>query len=261
MTKITAAYLDELIAIESSVHYGEPPPLSQLPFIAILRDSPILISAPHGARTFRNLPGEKWHEEDEYTAGMSLLVAELCGTSVITTIWRTDDSDPNYHGEPSSQYKRTIRKICASNNVQWVIDLHGASHDTDKLPANHLVDLGYRKDLQSIPKTQLSKLEKYLVTRLGKDTVHHNAFPAIKIGRTVTAFCHEELKLHCVQIEMKPSIRIPRRRTDATRYSVDGPFVAPANKVIGMIQGLVDFINYLVRLEAHNLPKSEEGKL
>jgi len=245
MTEINTDHLDKLIAIESSVHYGEPPPPGQLPFIAISHDSPILISAPHGARTFRNSPDEQWHEEDEYTAGMALLVAELCGASVITTIWRTDDSDPNYHGEPRSQYKQTIRRIYNSKKIHWVVDLHGASERTNKMPANYLVDLGSRKAQESIPRPQLNELERFLAARLGKNTVHHNAFPASEPGRTITAFCHEELELHSVQIEMKPSVRVPLRRTDATRYSSEGPFVAPADKVIGMMQGLVDFINYL----------------
>ena len=105
MVDITPVHLNQLITIESHIHYGEPPPPGILPFVAIDRESPILLSAPHGARTHRNSSDDEWHEEDEYTAGMALLLSELCETSVVGTIWRTDDSDPNYHGEARSPYQ------------------------------------------------------------------------------------------------------------------------------------------------------------
>lgn len=245
MVTISKEHLDRLISIESHVHYGEPPPPAQLPFVAILRDSPVLLSAPHGARTFRHVADDEWHEEDEYTAGFALFLAELCGTPVVSTIWRTDDSDPNYHGEALSAYKRTVRNIVASNGVRWVLDLHGASQNTPKMDTKALVDLGTRGDLKSLPDPQRHQLQEVIEARLGKETVHHNGFPAKEVGRSVTAFCHGELKLHAVQIEMKPFVRVPQRRTDATLYSSEGPFGGDPDTIIGMLQSLADFIEYL----------------
>ncbi len=254
MAAVNTDHVCQLIAIESHVHYGEPPPPGMFPFVAISRESPVLISAPHGARTFRNTPDEEWHEEDEYTAAMALLLSELCETSVIATIYRTDNSDPNYHGEAHSIYKQAVRKIVSTQNINWVIDLHGASQSTPKMDSHHLVDLGTRQELKSLPSVQLNRLQDILEEKFGKDTIHHNGFPAKENGRSITAFCHGDLKLHAVQIEMKPAVRVARRRVDATMYGKPlseggGPYAAPAKQVLGMMQSLVDFIEHLKSTE------------
>jgi hypothetical protein len=254
MVVINPDHINQLIAIESHVHYGKPPPPGMLPFVAISRKSPILLSAPHGARTYRNTPDEEWHEEDEYTAAMALLLSELCGTSVIATIWLTDNSDPNYHGEARSAYKQAVRKIVSTENIRWVIDLHGASQGTDRMEPNHLVDLGTRRELKSFPDAQLTQLHEFLESRLGEAIVSHNGFPAKENGRSITAFCHGELKLHAIQIEMKPAVRVARRRVDATMYGKPlsdggGPYTAPASQVLGMMQSLVDFIEHMKSTE------------
>jgi hypothetical protein len=92
---LSNSVVDRLIQTESFVNYNNPPPPETQPFVVVKRKSNILISAPHGCRTFRNRNGQTWHDEDEYTAGMALLLGELCRVNVIATLWRTDDSDPN----------------------------------------------------------------------------------------------------------------------------------------------------------------------
>ena len=72
------ALIERLIQAESHLHYGEAPPPGVEPFVVIERDSPVLVSAPHGTRTYRNSADEKWHEEDEFTAGIRLLLG-TCG--------------------------------------------------------------------------------------------------------------------------------------------------------------------------------------
>jgi hypothetical protein len=95
-----------------------------------------------------------------------------------------------------------------------VIDLHGASQGTDKMKSSHLFDLGTRKELKSFPDAQLPQLQELLEAYIGIATVHHNGFPAKENGRSVTAFYHSDLKLYAVQIEMKPAVRVARRRAD-----------------------------------------------
>src|SRR5260370_10447815 len=117
--------IERLIRIEAHVHYGEAPPPSVEPFIVFTRSSPILVSAPHGSRTLRVARGEVWHEEDEYTGGIALLLSEHAGTSVIANVWRSDTCDPNIHEEKVCAYKRQMRKIITSKKIRWVLDLHG----------------------------------------------------------------------------------------------------------------------------------------
>ena len=190
MIQITPEHVQRLIQIESEIHYNEAPPPGEKPFAVVHRDSPVLLSAPHGARTYRNNSKETWHEEDEYTAGIALLLSELCQTSVIATTWRTDDSDPNYYEEAQSLYKRELRCLVQNSDIRWVIDLHGASSSSLKL--HQLVDLGTRKKKQSLPVEQLQELAFLIEKRLGQDTVSYNRFAAKSPG-TITAYSQDEL--------------------------------------------------------------------
>jgi hypothetical protein len=236
---VSSDQLRELVYIESEVHYAVPPPDDTVPFVMLRCPSPVLFSAPHGAITCRGNAQEEWHQEDDYTGGMALLLAKLCGTSAMATVWRTDDSDPNYHLEPHSPYKRALRALVAEVGVRWVIDLH-ASADAS-LPAHVLVDLGTRKELASLPHTQLERLKGLIETALGPGTVSQDHFPARRAGRTITAFCHGVLGLHAVQVEMKSAVRAPVRRIDATAYAEWGPYCAEPADVLGMMRALAEF--------------------
>ena len=105
MTLITSEHISRLINLESKVNYDKSPLEGKDPFIVIENDSKVLISAPHGARTFRNNTEQIWHEEDEYTAGMALLLGELCSVPVIATSCRNDVYDPNYMANDNISYK------------------------------------------------------------------------------------------------------------------------------------------------------------
>jgi hypothetical protein len=258
MKILSSQQVENLIEIESQIHYKESTPDHVLPFVIIDRNSSVLISAPHGCRTYRNRNGETWHDEDEYTAGMALLLGELCSVSVIATIWQTNDSDPNDTKENdgqvkrSSPYKVTVRKIC-EQSAHCVIDLHGARQDSGPMASTQLVDLGTGRDGSSLPSEHLRILRANIENYLGAgatDRKGKKGWPASTEGRSITAFAHEELKKSAVQIEMKPPVRVAFRRVDATMYGKPiseggGPYIAQASRVLGMMQSLVDFIEYL----------------
>jgi len=256
MTILTDHIIEQLIQAEAGVHYDEPPPPGLYPFIFLDRNSPILLSAPHGCRTFRDRGDEKWHEEDEYTAGMAFLLSELCNTSVIATIWRTDDSDPNDTKENEkngSPYKQALRDLKAQGEIRWVIDLHGAGVNSSRMAETQRVDLGTGKVGSSLPVDNLTTLRQYIEKYIGVGTTDRKdqeGWTASTKGRSITAFAHQTLGLHSVQIEMKPCVRIARRRTDASMYGkalADGgcPYSAPGHLILAMMQALVDFIEYL----------------
>lgn len=243
MVAVRRAHLLDLVRIESQIHYAVSPPEDRAPFVIVRHPSPVLLSAPHGAITYRGNTRETWHQEDDYTAGMALLLAQLCGTSAIATVWRTGDSDPNYHGEPRSPYKRALRALAAEAGVRWVVDLH-ASADAS-LPARVLVDLGTREELGSLPRGQLERFKGLLEATLGPGTVSQDRFPARREGRTITAFCHGVLGLHAVQVEMKSAVRAVVRRREATAYAEWGPYRADPADVLGMMGALAAFVGGL----------------
>jgi hypothetical protein len=257
MVTLTAADLAKLVSIESHVHYGEPPPPGREPFVYRRRSSPVLISAPHGAMTRRNSRHEEWHQEDDYTAGLALLLAERCRTSVIATLWRTDGEDPNHHVEGNSAYKRALKSLVEKGDTRWVIDLHAARDES--MPRDVLVDLGTRREKQSLPPAHLAELARMIEGHLGAGSVSHNIFPARVNRRTITAYSHGVLGLQAVQIEMKSAVRVPERRVDATAYAESGPFAARPHNVVGMLQALADFVGY-VSQESNARAHADHGR-
>lgn len=250
MVTITKQHIERLIKIESHVHYSLPPDILRRPFVVIERKSPVLISAPHGAISLRNNQKELWHEEDEYTAGMALLLGELCQTCVIASTWKTIDSDPNYHFELRSPYKQEIRRLVKSKDIYWVIDLHGAGLNSTTLDKDKLIDIGTRKDKKSFNPETVKLFKDLLSNNLRENFyISEKAFPAGETKRfmSITAFCHQTLGIDAMQLEMKPPVRIPMRRIDSSAYHRGEHFDPEPTKVIGMIQALVDLIGYLQR--------------
>lgn len=240
MIEIVRDDVNQLVDIESRVHYAETPPPGRESFVVVRRRSPVVLSAPHGAITYRHNARELWHQEDDYTAGIALLLSERCATSALATIWRDAESDPNDHLERHSPYKRALRRLIQDTGARWVIDLHGLADAS--LPRPRLVDLGTRKEKASLPSDQLDRLVGLIESRLGRGTVHHNKFSAYRENRTITAFSHGALRLYAVQVELKSAVRVPFRRTDATAFAESGPFSADPEKVIGLLQALADFV-------------------
>ncbi|MDY6878343.1 MAG: hypothetical protein SWK90_19355 [Chloroflexota bacterium] len=256
MIQITPEHIQRLVQIESEIHYNEAPPPSENPFVVVRRDSPVLLSAPHGARTYRNNRKEKWHEEDEYTAGMALLLSELCGTSAIATTWRIDDYDPNW--DQSCAYKDAMDALIREKHIRYVIDLHGAALHSVKLARAQTIDLGFRSEKEterSMDQQQVKVLENYLrVMDNSCDpacfVVGRNRFAA-KESRTITTFAYSQPvpgtqdRVQAIQIEMKPQVRIAHRFTTATLYKSCGSYDADPNCIVHMLQALASFIEYL----------------
>ena len=72
---------------------------------------------------------------------------------------------------------------CVKRGVQirWVIDLHGLSDE--RLESHQLVDLGTRKERQSLPREQREELRELIEARVGRGTVHCDfSLPASRTG-------------------------------------------------------------------------------
>lgn len=248
MVRITEGDVRRLIQIESTVHYKTPPPPSHPTFTTIRRPSKVLISAPHGAVTLRRNTTRQWHEEEDFTAGMALLLAKRTGASAIANVWQTEDSDPNYDFEANSPYKQMIRTMVAEEKIRWLIDLHGAKQDSDCMEEGQLVDLGTRRGKRSLNGANLEYLKRAIGVRIGgNNRVHENGFPALETERfmSVTAFCHHVLGIEAVQVEMHPKVRIPVTRQQMTQPLPHGHARVRVDRVMGMLQALADFIDYL----------------
>lgn len=258
MIDITQDYIDRLIALESQVHYSTQPPVGEESFTVIDRASPILISAPHGARTFRNNSDEVWHEEDEYTAGIAQLLGEICEVSVIATVFQNHQYDPNNVRDDNVAYKQAIQSLIESSGVKFVLDVHGAALKSSKLATNQTIDLGFRsKSIQerSMNEEHILKLEHLLEATENKCdpdcfVVGQNKFPGRGRGTITTfVFCCFGLdtnqKVQSVQIELKPQVRVIRRFPTASLYKSCGEYEADQKCVMHLLQALANFIHYL----------------
>jgi len=263
MTLITAEHINRLINLESGINYDTPPLDGKEPFIVIENDAPVMISAPHGARTFRNNKEQVWHEEDEYTAGMALLLGEICMIPIIATHCRNDRYDPNYTPDLSVAYKQTLGRLIQQYNVRFVIDLHGAALYSEKLDPKQTIDLGLRqsgKDSEpSIKMAHVEKLES-LLSDTGTQcdascfVVGRNKFPGAGNGTVITYTASQKnpatgKNIQAIQIEMKPQVRIANRFPTATLYKSCGPYQAQVENVSHILQSLVAFVDYLKEIE------------
>lgn len=258
MIEITQGHINQLIEIESQVRYDTPPPSGEKPFIVVPKNSPVLLSAPHGAQTYRDSKKEKWHEEDEYTGGLAQLLGEICEVSVIATVYRNDEYDPNYVRNDNVAYKQEIRSLIENSGVKYVIDLHGAALKSTYLEPNQTIDIGFRCDAKherSMAGRHIRYLEQCLKATEGKCdpscfVVERNKLPARGRG-TITSFVFcvfgldSEHDVQAVQIEMKPQIRIVRRFSTASLYKSCGPYEADSSCIMHLLQSLADFINHL----------------
>lgn len=114
------------------------------------------------------------------------------------------------------------------------------------------MELGTGSQDEYLPDDVFRALIAILNKHLGKDVTYRNGMPGFRAdgSNRIAAFAYRELGLRSVQIEMKPSVRVPLRRMKSSAYqrrsfALDGPYSAPPQNVIGMMQSLAEFIVYL----------------
>lgn len=259
MEKLNLAHINRLVELEKRIHYDSFPPAGEAPFEVINRNSPVLLSAPHGTITFRNNEKQIWHEEDEYTSGIALLISEICDASAIVMKWKCQDYDPNYTNRDDIAYKREIAKLIDKHGIRYVIDLHGAALFSERLDSDQIIDLGTRQQrAEDPPSINLAHVNYFegLLANTGDQcepmsfTVLRNRFPAFGPG-TVTTFVsrhkisNTDVNVQALQIEIKPQVRVVHRFPSASLYKTCGSFDANPTCVLHMIQSLAEFVEYL----------------
>ena len=265
MPVITPQHLEKLVRLENGIHYNEAPPDGVETFVVVERPSSVLLSAPHGAITFRNSSREIWHDEDEYTAGFALLLGELCGVSVVATTWKNTRYDPNNTREDNLPYRTAVRRLIHTHKVRFVLDIHGASMFSEILDPQQTIDLGYRQARHKPAEAQLHapsmkrkhiRIFEGLLESAGRQSdpacfvTDHNHFAALGPGTITTLAVGEQnpedgRTVQALQLEMKPPVRTLNRFPSASLYETHGPYQADPGCVRAMLQALADFIEHL----------------
>ena len=236
-----AALLARLKELESDVRYQECPKDDEPEFQYVPGEVPILISAPHGAVHTR---AGKLKEEDEFTAGIARLVAELTNTHVLYAR-RISGTDPNWDSD--APYKERLRKIVEDAKIRFVLDLHGASArwkfgialgtmNGDSCPDHHeqiiqrLENCGFGANGSGLDRLDVDN------EFTGKGMPDQN---------TVIRFAWEELGTPAAQVELHASLRIVERRSDASQ---EQPFEGEASKIEKVICALAGLVRSEVLL-------------
>ena len=195
------------------INYQE---LSEDYFNIIPGNIPILISAPHGARPYRNgKPRDVG--EDEYTASIFVFLGKLTGAHVIY-VKNATKKDPNFY--PGTKYKKAIKEIIDKNEIKFIADIHGASNEND-----FLVDVGIIDDTNldycSCPNFKdIIEESFYEIIALQNGKLFNIRFAGAgnpdRGIETITRFAKDTCKIDAAQFEIRADYRILKRKPDAT---------------------------------------------
>lgn len=230
--------LRRMIELEADVRYQEAaeggPGIGSVPGV-----TPVLLSAPHSAVHTRH--GEA-KEEEEFTAALVCLVAELTGAHALYLRARSP-SDPNW--DTDVPYKRHLRQVVAQAGIHFVLDVHGAGPER-----RFGVSLGTMNGA-SCPRQRggiIQLLEAHGFRRQARfpDRLDvDNVFTARGLSgqETITRFAWQTLGVPCAQLELHPRLRVVERREDAT---LPGPFRGDAERIERLVQALIDLVAWLL---------------
>jgi hypothetical protein len=237
-----------LSKLETAIRYQEPPDEQYPEFISLLGEIPILLSAPHGAAHTRD---GKVKEEDEFTAAIVQLLAEYTGAYALFS-QRKSNTDPNRQND--APYKRTLEQIIRSNQIEFVMDIHGAN---ESRPFG--IALG-TMDGESCPRQrgkiiQVFSDNSFILDQAGLNclAVDIEGFKAKGVG-TVTRFVATQLKVPAAQFELNAHLRIVERRIDMS--TVKAPFQGRSEYIQKMIKTFIDLINVISNDLANELDEA-----
>ena len=90
-------------------------------FEIISKDIPIIISAPHSAKQFRN---GKIQSKEIYTDSLAIKLSEK---ENISCIYKTAFLNDDVNSDKESEYKTDLKQYIEKNNIKFLIDLHTMS--------------------------------------------------------------------------------------------------------------------------------------
>lgn len=223
------------------IHYDE---ISAEPYAFLKGEIPVLVSAPHGAKHFRQ---DRWKSEDEYTSSLAIVLGRLTGAHVLYTRNKSPE-DPNWD-EPSV-YKALLAGIVQQYGIRFVIDLHGSYMERP-----YKIDVGI---ITSNPGKSSCPTYRETLQEVFADfqqPLFNQSFSA-RGGRTITSFCKRELGIEAAQFEINARYRVLEEKGVAG----ERPFRASDENVVAMVLRIaqtIQRINEKIKEEDSPLPARE----
>lgn len=172
-------------------------PKQEDPFWVTLGHLPILVSAPHAVRHYRQ---KKIKMSDQFTGAIAYLLNQFTGCHAIAAT-KLYGGDPNV--DTPCIYKEKITEICGREKVKFVLDLHGAARERE-----FDVDLGTNGGKTLLVKTRMLKLIERNFQAYGLSRISHDYFAASG-PNTMANYIARELGIPAVQIEINKQFRVP----------------------------------------------------
>jgi len=172
-------------------------PKQEDPFWFALGKLPILVSAPHAVRHYRQ---KKIKMSDQFSGSIVYLLNQLTDCQAIATT-KLYGGDPNV--DNPCIYKERIAELCDKGKVKFVLDIHGAARERE-----FDVDFGTNGGKTLLVKTKTLELLERNFRSFGLNKLSHDYFAASG-PNTLANFIARELGIPAVQIEINKQYRVP----------------------------------------------------
>jgi hypothetical protein len=191
---------EEAVSVER-VHFYKTDkrvnPKQEEPFWISLGELPVLVSAPHAVRHYRQ---KQIKMSDQFTGAIVYLLNQLTGCHAIATT-KLYGGDPNY--DNPCIYKDRIAEICGRNKVKFVLDIHGATRERE-----YDVDFGTNNGKTLLVKSRILETLKRNCQEFGLSRISYDHFTEIG-SNTITNYVSRELGIPAVQVEINKQYRVP----------------------------------------------------
>jgi len=185
-------------------------PKQEDPFWFAQGKLPILVSAPHAVRHYRQ---KRIKMSDQFTGSIVYLLNQLtdCHALAVTKLY---GGDPNF--DNPCIYKDKIAEICGRQKVKFLLDIHGAARDRE-----FDVDLGTNGGKNLLDKTRMLELIERNLRAFGLSRISHDYFPASG-PNTMANYIARELGIPAVQIEINKQYRVPAQNAQGFHRLLGG---------------------------------------
>lgn len=223
------------------VVYDRDAPSTESPIGVLTGTRPILVTAPHSARHWRD--GD-WKQEDEYTAALAYLLHCLLDVHVVYARYQLTP-DPHDDGD-HNLFKRALHRLVRIEPVSLALDLHGARGDRDFAVA--IGTIGGR----TFERYEAPLIESFVThgftleaaTSLDRLAVNLPRYMGGAVQPTITRYLWEQQGIPAVQIELSAWVRVVARLPSATnaKNSTSPDFRGEPGRILRVASALVAFL-------------------
>lgn len=191
---------EEAVSVER-VHFYKTDkrvnPKQEEPFWISPGKLPVLVSAPHAVRHYRQ---KKIKMSDQFTGSIVYLLHKLTACHAIAAT-KLYGGDPNV--DNPCIYKERMAEICSREKIKYVLDIHGAARERD-----FDVDFGTNSRKTLLAKTSMLATLEQNFRDFGLSRISHDHFAATG-PNTIANYVARELNIPTVQIEINKQYRVP----------------------------------------------------